>query len=327
MVKGGHKYKNPGVSFKGKHQETLPAAEQKLSSYARVSRLGSSLSDPSLKAIRAQFDVKETTEQARKYSDERTREWLLNSLRAEDQFPMPNLDIAETLYQSVIDALRRLQGHVARQFSGVSTDILKDALERLFLWGREYREEGLSFVLCNTSELRNTVLDGLKQIGSSLLSLIEQNSDFENPDHFQGLQSLVEQASHNLEFSLIYPGENMGSHEVHTRSLDSPVIEDLQQFPEGSFSDDGQPVCTSTGNNDNCGIIDGEVDCLMELLPSIEQSYAHLQLFQERPGASKSRAFSGSTEALPFVQHVADMFDEAETAFCNVLANQTGKDT
>ncbi|MCJ1327768.1 hypothetical protein MMC10_004443 [Thelotrema lepadinum] len=293
----------------------LSTSKRELFSGAHASHPESHFESPQSKPIRGQFYRQQGAKEAREQLHERTQEWLSNNLKSKDQLSKPNLDLSEELYQSLIDALQFLQDPIAHQAVDGPVEALKDGLRRLFLWGREYRDGRLSFVLCNAKELRDAVLDCLDKIGLSLLSLIEQSSDSEGLKHVQHLRSLLEQSSYDSRISSANLGDHVASHEIRQRSLNKLITEDNpHQSPDDCPSDDGASVYSAaTDDAGICDIIDGEIDCLMELLPSIEQSYAYLQLSWDHPGTSKGRVFSVSTEALPFIQRVADRFNKAET--------------
>ena len=248
----------------------------------------------------------------------RTKEWLSDSSQHGVQLLEPNLDLSEELYQSLIDALQHLQVSPVRQGS---RNILKDTLTRLFLWGREFRNGRLSLILCNAIELRATVLRCLEQIGDLTLALIEQDTEPDIPDRFQHLRTLLKQPSCDLDPDSGERRSEQDSPELAGRNQSVSAIEEAQQqSSDGDFSDDGCSIRSiSTYDNDNYDLLETEVDCLMELLPSLEQSYAHLQLSWENPGKLKKKIFSVSEAALSFVQNVADRFDGADTTLVQRL--------
>ena len=250
----------------------------------------------------------------------RTRDWLSHASKADGKQLEPNLDLCEELYGSLLDALQELYTSSA-QASTVPPLFWKETFTRLFLWGREFRDGRLSFTLGNAAELRDSVLKFLKQTARLTLDAVTEADSLK---HLQNLRALLDQPSDrpsaHLEDATVAVN---ATDELSGRAETDPLIRaDERDAAEECTSEDGQSIYSaSTCEADVCDLLQTEVDCLMDLLPSIEQIYAHLQLTWENPARRRHNEFSVSAEALPFVKYVADKFVGAE----DILVQRLGE--
>ena len=254
-------------------------------------------------------------------AEERTKEWLSTGSKTQLE---PNLDITEELYASLLDALGDLRT-TSTQFPAAG---FADLQARLFLWGSDFRDGRLSYILSHAVELRDLVLRFLKQAGELVLRIVFPDAATYDQDRFEHLRLLLEQIKEVPETLTEKLDYKEDYHQLDGPRTPIPHGEEngqaeIEPAGECSYDDDDHRSTCSVGTSDEdvYDSLQNEIDCLMDLLPSLEQTYAHLQLTWEYPARRQAKTFSVSPEALPFVQYIADKFDGAD----NVLIQRLGE--
>lgn len=103
------------------------------------------------------------------------------------------------------------------------------------------------------------------------------------------------------------PGSSV-SHEI-TATRKGPTASSCSEAEPSS--DDEEPDMVES--------LSFHVDCLMDLVPSMEGSLAHLQIAKSHPVAPVRAPFSVSEHARPFVQNISDKFQRADTCLIERL--------
>lgn len=176
----------------------------------------------------------------------------------------------------------------------------------MFLWGREYGDGRLSLVLCKSSDLKEAVLKYLSQYGKLLLGLVDEESpELSSHGCFKNLRCLLDEAPcASRPASTVVDDDDKSIKPWERRLLGAAFGQDGHNSSEDCDYQDGQSIhSTSTSDADVGDALQNAIDCLMDLLPSIDQSCAHLQLSWD------TRAKKVSPAASPLVRGLAVLPD------------------
>ena len=105
-----------------------------------------------------------------------TKEWIDGNTNERLQASEPsgdlvNLNFIEELYQTVLKVFTERWRLVSSSMSLARKRIFKEALGRLYLWGRDFQNGGLASISAQSDDLRDTILDLLASIGKCFLSM------------------------------------------------------------------------------------------------------------------------------------------------------------
>ncbi|MCJ1426287.1 hypothetical protein MMC29_004190 [Sticta canariensis] len=164
----------------------------------------------------------------------------------------------------VLHECRQSPAAISPSFKDLDHDLLDEQLGRLFLWGQGFEPEKLEDALDQSNELREMVLESLCKVGKliihDLLPLTEAllaSQDY-LPRRVQDLELLITRAQSSMS---------------RTHELGSESEEEEEAFEDVSSEDDVE--VSDLGVN-----LEFHVQCLMDLIPSLQQNIAHAEKFQ-----------------------------------------------
>ncbi|MCJ1393645.1 hypothetical protein MMC18_006520 [Xylographa bjoerkii] len=269
-----------------------------------------------------------------------------------------NLDFAEELYGTLLSVFAQICRTCAKTFSSSKQRQNKEALGRLHLWGRDFQGGKLACILAQSDDLRDTVIDLLGQIGRVVLDLADVDGcDNEFAEQVRSLKTLIDRSrliitasdSSNSEsdddsISELRtkrgnrPRENGSARQkyqfgsVEERKDSGPGLEQLEKDLEPNTRGrpptsriDGPCIYTPESSEDEDEgsdygtLLECHIDCLMDLIPTMEQSLAHLQSGGIQTKTPSRVPFLVSELALPWVQNVSDKFTSADNALIKRL--------
>ncbi|MCJ1251512.1 hypothetical protein MMC30_008746 [Trapelia coarctata] len=282
-----------------------------------------------------------------------------------------DLDFAEELYRTILDVFNEFWQSWARTSTAPNKRQVKETLARLRLWGRDFGNGKLAVVLAQSDELRDTVLDLLRQVGTIVVSMLLETSSQQVPketdtiSHIElvphtllskddDLKGSVEDLQYLIARSKLITG---GYHDSDAESNDGDTLTTVdsakggqsrngpeqgipaEDVPIGSVptttaappstpdaplrltaglqgeveqsSDEEEPNATES--------LGFHVDCLMDLVPSMEGSLTHVQSAKNHHVAPVRVPFTVSDLARPWVQNVSDKFERADRALVERL--------
>ena len=280
----------------------------------------------------------------------KTKTWL--NQESETQLQDADIGIAEDLYSSTLNLFRDVLK--LRAYPSDRRKKLEPALANLFLWGRDFRNGGLTRILLRAEVLQGVVISLLKKIGTSLcagkqppnlrLGFQLRGLDLESlPNEIRGIENAsLKERRQELDIALdrttlfcsnhLTLERTLEPHEESSeaRALETKLDEEDIQSAEASTdcfadhdsgaSDDVASIMsdTSSDTEDVLETIQFAVEDLMDLLPSIERSSARSDVPVDNV-EPQTVTFSVSQAALPFVKKIADRFPDASIPFVERL--------
>ncbi|KAF7514087.1 hypothetical protein GJ744_004412 [Endocarpon pusillum] len=225
--------------------------------------------------------------------------------RSSNSHPSSHLELGfvTSFYQECRQTLAQIWD--ASQSQRTVVPKLQESLTRFVLWGSGWSEGRLDFCLNGSVELRNNVIELLSGLAKALLQICDSHPRQPKPvtqEHVRALIALREQAR---QFSVTVDNDSEAS--------DS----------EGCLSDEE----ASTAEISVPGLwrralenLEFHTKCLMDLLPSIEQTYKNVC----DPGlgmedGSGKISFQVTEAARPYVLQVLDKFENASVSLAERL--------
>ncbi|MCJ1479097.1 hypothetical protein MMC13_007781 [Lambiella insularis] len=287
----------------------------------------------------------------REWIDGNSIERSLHLLTGKD---IVNLDFAEELYISVLEVFTQLQKSQALTSSNPKDRRVNEAVAILHLWGRDFRDGKLACVLAQSDDLRESIICLLAKIGKIVLelaitrldhhgeSLAEQVRDLrgllarsrlivtdsdasgsESGDEEHELYCAVEAKKGKEHLNLRTREDRSYVRDLEKRLAD--VGRELEQYKsqislsQAEYQESDEISETSDDEPSDYGeLLECYLECLMELVPTIEQTLAHAE-FGGFHKAAKRKPFVVTELARPFVQNVADKFTKADDSLVERL--------
>ena len=278
-----------------------------------------------------------------------TNEWLdgnhITSAKAQDA----NLNISEELYSTILETIVKIWSAInITRLEQVQVKLLKDGLAKLHLWGRDFMNGRLAHVLSQSDELRDTVLQILRRLGQLVCNgKFKDSSNALVADVWEDLvcceaieldkaesKALGRQTSslrRLIERSMLIKSETDEEHDTdklpgsglslsnstsknfegerQSRDMGSSLEPALSEA-ETSDEEEIQSSASSEGA-DVFELAYEQVECLMELVPTLEESLASIELLAEKAAHPNRPHFSVSGPAQTWVQSILDKFAEA----------------
>ncbi|KAL2071260.1 hypothetical protein VTL71DRAFT_12495 [Oculimacula yallundae] len=212
--------------------------------------------------------------------------------------PQDHAGFAWSLYHHTLELFKLLLPHTMALIETLTTPDIKQgeksfkkSLGKLFLWGGGFSDGRLESVLDESECLKETVLESLTGIGKILL---------------------LKLAPKRLRYPKSW-GEILITQEMHDLGI---LIEKARLITEGDYESDDSSNSVDSVKEDSLSVINSlgvYVGCLMELLPSMEETLASLD-WEEVDDTKQSQPidFQISGPAQPYVLKVYDKFPLAD---------------
>ncbi|MCJ1402972.1 hypothetical protein MMC11_006194 [Xylographa trunciseda] len=270
-----------------------------------------------------------------------------------------NLEFAEELYGTLLSVFAQICRTYSKTFTVPKQRQNKEALGRLHLWGRALVQEGkLACVLAQSDDVRDTVIDLFGQIGKAVLDLADlEGCDNEFAEQVQSLQTLIARsrlivpASESSDTGSDddsaaglrskrrsrlgdagsarrkghFEGVKVkGDLDPELEQVEFDLESDTHTRPYDLRTDRSRNGTSESSEDEEDGsdhdtLLECHIECLMDLVPTMEQSLARLRSGGIQAPTSTRVPFLVSDLALPWVQNVSDKFGSADQALIERL--------
>ncbi|ERF75962.1 hypothetical protein EPUS_01328 [Endocarpon pusillum Z07020] len=250
------------------------------------------------------------------------------------------LGFVTSFYQECCQSLAQIWDASQTQSTVVPKRQLQESITRFVLWGSGWSEGRLDFCLNGSVELRNNVIELLSGLAKALLQICDSHLRQPKPvtqEHVRALIALREQAR-QFSVPVDSDSEASDSEASDSEASDSEASDSEASDSEASEASDSEgeasdsEVCLSDEEASTAEIsvprlwrralenIEFHTKCLMDLLPSMEQTYKNVC----DPGlrlddGSGKVSFRVTKAARPYVLQVHDKFRNASISLAERL--------